>query len=81
MLESHARLLALTGRALEARPPIDEAIAIARERGDLDVEAAALATRVIVQQGHAEAALAAGREALARRAAVGRAAAPCCAPT
>ena len=65
VLESHARLLALTGRGVEARSPIDEAIAIARGHGDIDVEAAALATRVIVQQGHAEAALAAGREALA----------------
>ena len=64
MLESHARLLLLTGRAQEAQAPIDEAIAIARELGAREIEAAALATRVIAMEGQADAAVEAGREAL-----------------
>ena len=64
MLESHARLLLLTGREQEGQAPIDEAIAIARELGEREVEAAALATRVIAMHGRADAAIAAGREAL-----------------
>lgn len=64
MLESHARLLLLTGRADEARGPIDEAIAIARELGAREVEAAALATRVLAVDGRADAAITAGRDAL-----------------
>ena len=64
MLESHARLLLLTGRAHEAQAPIDEAIAIARELRAHEIEAAALATRVIAMHGHADGAIAAGRQAL-----------------
>jgi DNA-binding CsgD family transcriptional regulator len=64
MLESHARLLLLTGRAQEAQSPIDEAVAIARELGEHEIEAAALATRVIAMEGRADASVAAGREAL-----------------
>jgi DNA-binding CsgD family transcriptional regulator/tetratricopeptide (TPR) repeat protein len=64
ILESHARLLLLSGRGHEAHAPIDEAIAIARELGACDVEAAALATRVLAREGGADAAIAAGREAL-----------------
>ena len=64
VLESHARLLLLTGRAEEAQAPIDEAIAIARELGERSIEAAALTTRVIAMEGRADAAVAAGREAL-----------------
>jgi DNA-binding CsgD family transcriptional regulator len=64
MLESHARLLLLTGRVQEAQAPIEEAIAIAREAGDHEVEAAALATRVIAMGERADAVVAAGREAL-----------------
>jgi DNA-binding CsgD family transcriptional regulator/Arc/MetJ-type ribon-helix-helix transcriptional regulator len=64
MLECHARLLLLTGRAQEAQAPIDEAIAIARELGDPEIEAATLATRIITMEGRADAGIAAGREAL-----------------
>ena len=64
VLESHARMLLLTGRAHEAQAPIDEAIAIARALGAGDVEAAALATRVIAMHGRADAAITAGHEAL-----------------
>jgi DNA-binding CsgD family transcriptional regulator/tetratricopeptide (TPR) repeat protein len=64
ILESHARLLLLTGRSGEAGEPIDEAIAIAREIGASDIEAAALATRVIAAGDRAEDAVTAGREAL-----------------
>jgi DNA-binding CsgD family transcriptional regulator/tetratricopeptide (TPR) repeat protein len=64
MLESHARLLLLTGRVHDAQAPIDEAIAIARELGAHDVEAAALATRVLAMEGESDAAVTAGREAL-----------------
>ena len=64
VLESHARMLLLTGRTHEAQAPIDEAIAIARALGAGDVEAAALATRVIAMHGRADAAITAGREAL-----------------
>lgn len=64
MLESHARLLLLTGRAHDAQAPIDEAIAIAREVGERGIEAAVLATRAIAMEGRADAAIAAGREAL-----------------
>jgi DNA-binding CsgD family transcriptional regulator/tetratricopeptide (TPR) repeat protein len=65
MLESHARLLLLTGREEQARAPIDEALDIARELGRPDIEAALLVTRVIATGDHAEAAEAAGLEALA----------------
>jgi DNA-binding CsgD family transcriptional regulator/tetratricopeptide (TPR) repeat protein len=64
MLESHARLLALTGRGHEAQAPIGEAIGIARELGDPEIEAGTLATRVITMHGLAEEALAAGKEAM-----------------
>jgi DNA-binding CsgD family transcriptional regulator/tetratricopeptide (TPR) repeat protein len=65
MLESHARLLALTGRRQEAQAPVGEAIAIARELGDPEIEAATLATRVVTMaDGRAEEVVAAGREAL-----------------
>ena len=64
VLETHARLLLLTGRAHEAQQPIDEAIAVARGLGEREVEAAVLATRVIAMEGRADAAITAGREAL-----------------
>jgi DNA-binding CsgD family transcriptional regulator len=64
LLESHARILLLTGHAREAQAPIEEALAIAREANDPEVEAAVLATRVITRQDIADEAVAAGREAL-----------------
>lgn len=64
MLESHARLLLLTGRAADAQAPIDEAIHLARGLGATDIEAAALATRVITMGDRAADAIAAGRVAL-----------------
>jgi DNA-binding CsgD family transcriptional regulator/tetratricopeptide (TPR) repeat protein len=64
VLESHARLLLLAGRPRDAQAPIDEAIAIARELGEREIEAASLATRVIAMEGRADAAIDAGREAM-----------------
>ena len=64
VLEAHARLLLLAGRVGAARPAVEEAIAIARALGARDVEASALSTRVITLHGSADAAAAAGREAL-----------------
>jgi DNA-binding CsgD family transcriptional regulator len=65
MLESHSRLLLLTGNRIdEAQARLGEAIAIAREVGDDGVEAAALATRVIAMHPQTAAAIAAGRGAL-----------------
>jgi DNA-binding CsgD family transcriptional regulator/tetratricopeptide (TPR) repeat protein len=64
LLESHARLLLLTGQAAHAVPVIEEALAVAREQGALDVEAAVLATRVIALQEDADVLIEAGAEAL-----------------
>jgi DNA-binding CsgD family transcriptional regulator/tetratricopeptide (TPR) repeat protein len=64
VLESRARMLLLAGHPDEAQGPIEEAIAIARELGEDDIEAAALSTRVIAMHGRADAAIAAGYEAL-----------------
>jgi ATP/maltotriose-dependent transcriptional regulator MalT len=64
VLEAHARLLLLAGQVGEARPVVDEAIAVARRLGARSIEAAALSTRVIALQGDVDAALAAGTDAL-----------------
>jgi DNA-binding CsgD family transcriptional regulator/tetratricopeptide (TPR) repeat protein len=64
MLESRARLLSLTGRADGAQPLIDEAIGIAQELDAPDIEAAALATRVIATGDRVDAATAAGCAAM-----------------
>ncbi len=47
-LETHARLLMLSGRRMDSVAPVDEAVEIARRVGAREVEAAALATRGIV---------------------------------
>ena len=64
VLETHARHLLLVGRLEEGAAPVDEAIAVARALGRRDLEAAALATRVIAMHGRSEEAAAAGAEAL-----------------
>jgi DNA-binding CsgD family transcriptional regulator/tetratricopeptide (TPR) repeat protein len=63
-LETHARVLLLTGHVHEGRAPLEEAIAIARDLNLQTVEAAALATLVIAGHGRAEEAVATGWAAL-----------------
>ena len=71
VLEAHARMLMLAARTEEARAPIEEAIAIARELDRPAILASALATQIIGIHGQPEAALAAGNAALAAARAAG----------